>query len=203
MLCLLLSLAGCRPQLATKAELYRWLHQPDHGLVKTRRANGLRLTAKYLPPELLALQDWERMTNPGRKSWDSLLAAYADSPAFLLTVEPDGKGQDDVLFRDVDSYAAYKERALDLNFRADQYVHLQIGTQRHAPVLHTLENTYSSRPGRSIYVVFAPGAGGAAGGQDRWDLVLTDEWFGTGINHFTFSRNDMADIPQIACVSNK
>jgi hypothetical protein len=202
-LCLLGSLAGCRPQVTSKAELYRWVHQPDHGLVQTRRANGLRLTAKYLPPQLLALQDWERMDRPGKKSWDSLLTAYAHTPSFLLTIEPDDDAQDDILFRGVDSYGAYKERAMDLNFRADQFVHLQIGSHPLPPVLHTLENTYSSRPGRSLYVVFAADPALTAAGPDAWDLVLSDAWFGTGINHFGFSRDRLSDIPEITCVPNE
>ncbi len=202
LLCLLAMLAGCRPQLRTKSDFYQWLHQPEHGLVQTRQANGLRLTAKYLPPELLALRDWERLDNPRPADWDSLLKTYTGTPSFLLTIEPAAGKGGDVLYRDIASVEAFKERAMDMNFRADQYLRLETGAGAFPPVLHTLENTYSTREGRSIYLVFAPPAS-AAGQADRLDLVFTDEWFGTGISHFGFSRSALAAVPAVDFLSYK
>lgn len=197
---LLLALGGlpaCRPAATTEAQFYAWLHNPENGLVQTREIGDLHLSVKYLPAELLACRELRGgAPTPGQA--DSLRRRYGRSHAFLLTVKPRTAGRgDDVMYHGVGSYAAYKERVMELNFNLARYVSLKDGEKELKPLLHTLENTYGATEGRSLYVVFE---NAGADGADL-DFVFSDRVFSTGISHFRFRKSDLADTPPIACAA--
>jgi hypothetical protein len=198
-LLVILSLLGgfaCTPSVKSEAQYYQWLNDPENGLVQVKEVNDLILTAKFLPPQLLAQQELKRLPEITTASTDSLVQVYANSYSFLLTIQPQNS-QQDVLFRDLESYPQYKERVTALNFHADQFLALQVGDQSVPPVLHIMENTYSTRSGRSLYLVFPRKALSNREPASDLDLVFTDELFQTGINHFIFSAEDLATIPTI------
>lgn len=196
-LCLLLLLAGCNTSINSERAFYQWLNDPAHGLVQVRETGKIRLTMRYLPPEWIAFRDARRAGTPVKSTYDSLLSQYRNSYTFLLTVEPGVKNSStDVMYQGVSSYAAYKERVLQLNFHLETFIHLDTGREKLAPVLHTLENTYSATPGRNIYLVFSrPAQPTPAPGP--LDLVFTDDIFGSGIHHFAFAPQALAGVPSL------
>ncbi len=195
---LLLAICGlpaCRPA-TTEAGFYQWLHDPANGLVQTRQIGGLQLSVKYLPAELLAHRELGGAASP--RQADSLRNRYRRSHTFLLTVKPSTAGRgEDVMYHGLNSYQAYKQRVMELNFNLAEYVRLQDGERELKPLLHTLENTYGTTEGRSLYLVFENAANGGA----ALDFVFADEVFGTGISHFRFRKSDLAQIPAIEPVA--
>ncbi len=194
-LCILL-LGGCTEAIHSDRAFYQWLNDPDHGLVQVRETGDLRLTARYLPPEWLAYRDARRAGGPVKPLYDSLLRHYRNSYTFLVTVAPTARSTSaDVMYQGVSSYAEYKERVLQLNFRLAEFIHLDTGREKLAPVLHTLENTYSTTPGRNLYLVFDRPPRAEA---STLDLVFTDEIFDSGINHFAFDAAALGGVPTLA-----
>ncbi len=196
-LCVLL-LGGCNATIHSERAFYQWLSDPNHGLVQVRETGDVRLTARYLPPEWLAYRDARRAGGPIKPLYDSLLRHYRNSHTFLVNVAPTARSTSaDVMYQGVSSYAEYKERVLQLNFRLNEFIHLDTGREKRAPVLHTLENTYSTTPGRNLYLVFDRPTRSEASGPGL-DLVFSDEIFGSGINHFTFDAGALGGVPALA-----
>src|SRR5687767_5887409 len=82
---LLLSLSACNKSFDTIKSIYAWINDPDNGLVKTKTVEGILLTIKYLPPELLALKE-TKDDKGNRAMYDSLLNEYKKSYTFLLSI---------------------------------------------------------------------------------------------------------------------
>jgi hypothetical protein len=201
----LTGLGACSLRSVSESDFYRWLNDPDHGLVQTRKVNHLQVTVKYLPAELLAYQEWKRLPGAGPSDMDSLLRLYGHSHAFLLTLKSDKEGSavksrepEDVLYRGVDSYQAYQQRIRQMNFGMEGCVELRTKQGIFKPVLHTLENTYGVVGHRSIYLVFTEerGQNGPFSGQ-RLDFTFKDDFFDTGIHHFLFEPNQLQQVPTI------
>ena len=186
-------LPACQPVPKTEAEYYRWLHDPENGLVQTRQIGDLQLSVKYLPAELLACRELKGVS-PTPRQVDSVRNRYGQSRAFLLTVKPRTAGRgEDVMYRGVGGYQDYKERVMELNFNLGRYVSLKDGEKEVKPLLHTLENTYGTTEGRSLYLVFE----NVASDAPALDFVFSDEVFGTGISHFRFRKSDLEQAPPI------
>ncbi|WP_232296778.1 hypothetical protein [Microscilla marina] len=194
---------SCQKVIKSQAALYQWVHNDNHGLIKKKTVGQVRLSMKYLPPELLVSKELRgQYTN--RKMVDSLLAQYKTGRTFLLNLTLSGEGDkasvQDILYKDAHSYGAYKQRVMEMNFNMAQYIRLKAGDKVMKPVIANMENTYSLTKGRNIYLVFA---GDEASQQalkkaKKLDITFTDQLFETGIHHFVFDTNDLDNIPQVS-----
>ncbi len=190
--CLLLAclwlMTGCQKVFRQEKEFYAYANDASHGLLKTRQVADVTFTLKYLPAGLLYLKQRKDADAPPK---DSLQKELSQQQHFVLTIQPTDD-KNDIMYRDLANYQEYKERAVEMNFRMDSYLAMQIGGTDVPPLLCTLENTYSVRNGRSLYMVFpAPPEGKPV------DIVFTDEIFNTGIHHFVFDSKDIATANQI------
>ncbi|MGB0522467.1 MAG: hypothetical protein ACPGJS_05880 [Flammeovirgaceae bacterium] len=197
LLCLLI---GCRHTIGSAADFQQWLSQEENGLIQQKKSNNLALTAKYLPPQYLALRDLSAFEHPSKAVYDSLLETYTHSLTFLLTISPNKTKQaaGDIMYRGIKDYLAYKERVSQLNFGIKKYIRLHTKNKTFKPVLAAFDNTYSLVEHRSVYLVFTEDEleSGFLDGEEL-DLVFNDEIFQTGINHFKFKREDILNIPSI------
>lgn len=196
----LLSGTGCQHSINSEKALYQWMHQEENGLIKTRQANHLSITVKYLPARYLALRDIRNLEKYDEKKVHALVEEHKKSYAFLLTIQPDKSGgaEGDVLYQGVENYREYKQRVMQLNFGIGNYVSIKAGGQEYKPVLSTLENTYSVTNHRSIYLVFSENETQRGLLEaENIDFVFDDELFGTGINHFVFDKETLQQLPPI------
>jgi hypothetical protein len=193
----------CQQVIKSQADLYKWVHNADNGLIKQKTVDQVALSVKYLPPELLVSRELKGQPTK-RKVVDSLLSQYKNGRTFLLNIGLKGKGEkatvQDILYKDADSYGAYKQRAMEMNFNMAQYIRLKADNKVLVPVIANMENTYSLTKGRNIYLVFS---GNKATQQalkqaQKLDIIFTDQLFETGIHHFVFDTNKLDNIPQVS-----
>lgn len=186
-------LPACQPAKLSEADFYRWMNNPDNGLVQSKKVNDLRITVKYLPPQWLTYRE-EKSYQGGMEISNNEQSSYQSSHVFLLTIQPDAE---DIMYHGVADYVAYKERIMALNFHLEEYVQLRIGERILKPVLHTLEDTYGVAPHRNVYIVFADEQSDSITSNQELDFVLADQIFNTGISHFVFSQQALAQAPAI------
>ncbi|EAY24031.1 hypothetical protein M23134_03329 [Microscilla marina ATCC 23134] len=185
--------AGCQASIDSQRALYQWVHNPANGMVKSKEVGLYRLTMKYLPPELQASRGLARQS---AQQVAGLLKSGRDNLTFVLNlslVSPSG-GQD-IMYQEVSSYAAYKKRALDMNFNMAKYIAIKADGKEISPSIAHLENTYSLTQGRNIVLVFDRKQ--VPQSAQKLDITFTDQLFGTGIHHFVFHQKDLDNLPQV------
>ena len=194
-------LAGCgASEITEQQEYYRWLNNGDNGLLQEKYANGFRLAVKHLPAEYLVYRELEGK-DYNQSDVDELMKSYANTLTFMFTVAPDerkAKGRDVVMYEVFDKQD-YKVRVQDLNFHLDEYVELQAGDETLPTLLHTMENTYGLGKHRNFIMVF----GKPEGEPSKLDFVFNDAVFDTGISHFVFDREALAQVPAIGFWNTK
>ncbi len=191
---LLLTITSCANNDLGSKNLLRSINDPENGLVKTKSANHLVLTAKYLPANYLALKE-SKITSS--EHYDSLFKYYSGFKTFLLTISPDSD-ESDLMFYKITNKAEYKERVHELNFNMSSFISLKTTNNEYFPVLHSLENTYELSKKVSLYLVFAADVDHSdLLTASKLDLVFYDELFDTGISHFIFNKEQLDVISRL------
>ncbi len=175
---------------------YKWINDPDNGLVKSRDIEGIKISVKYLPAEFLALKESSEGNLKG--SYDSLYTLYKQNHTFLLSVSyTDDKNVNDPMYKDLRDYPDYKVRAQAMNFDMNEYVSIKTSSNEYRPVLTSMENTYSLKGQRNIYLVFTDESlKKELQSEKELDFVFEDVFFQTGVNHFVFQQSDLGHFRQ-------
>lgn len=194
---LILLTSACRHTVRKEDKYYKFLNEETNRLKVVKEANGFILTFKYLPPELLAYNEYASARKNGEKvNKDSLICIYRNSLTFLFTIED--KENRDIMYYDVRSETDFKHRIMELNFRLHDYISIRAGSDEYVPVLCVMESTYETKNSRSFHVVFADSEkGNGLLNNEKFDIVFTDLFFNTGISHFIFSKHDFDKVPKI------
>lgn len=193
---LLLFLCSCQTTFYSEKEFFEWLNNPNSGLIKTRKVDGLNITMKYLPAKYLVLKEMNGVFNA--KKADSLEKKYANGLTFLLTFSPIDDNTGDVMYKDLQEFEEYASRLKNLQFDIGKYIFIRSTNKEFRPILSTLENTFGVTKHRNIYIVF--------GGDDKndilkskeIDIVLEDDIFVTGIHHFVFDSWRINESPNLS-----
>jgi hypothetical protein len=187
--CLVFALA-CSKKPQTLADYYAYVNDHGNGLVKTKSTEDIRFTVKYLPHQLLALQNGDSIPSAKKSALSN-----ANSLTFIMDLSPADKGEStDLLYTGVRDYKQYKERILDLNFSLQPMIWLELPGRRVHPALCFLENTYGLSTGKKVWITFSlEELGQSKEGKDL-DLVFHDQVFSTGMNHFVFTKESIAEV---------
>jgi hypothetical protein len=189
---------SCRSEIRDMKSLYKWINDPENGLVKAKDVEGIKLTVKYLPAEFLALKETKE-EGGNDNFYDSLLNFYKKSHTFLLSIaSKENENTNDPMYKDLQGYTDYKQRALEMNFDMNEYVSIKTASKEYRPVLFSMENSYGLKGQRNIYLVFTDDAPtNQLMKEQELDFIFEDEIFQTGTNHFVFSQRDFNSIPEI------
>ncbi len=191
-------LSGCEKRFDNLKSIYQWINDPGNGLVKTKNVEGIKLTVKYLPAEFLALKEAKEESVYNAKTYDSLFNLYKSSHTFLLSIASvENENSNDPMYKDLEDFPEYKKRAKTMNFDMQSYLTLRTSTEEFKPTLAIMENTYSLKGQRNIYVVFTDQSPKDEMKEDAFDFVFNDEIFQTGQNHFIFEKSDITGMPAI------
>lgn len=194
--CLLLA---CKPSVIHTAKEYNiWLNKTENHCKVSKQVSDMVITMKYMPPEFLALKDYEATEKA--LSYDSLLRSYKNSVTFLMSFETkQGQAGEDVMYKNLSNYKQYLERSMTLNFDLESKVKLQGSFGACYPVLSSMENTYGLSKGRDVYLVFSSKEKKYdLSNEPYWDLVYEDDIYQTGILHFIFNPGDLKNkLPKI------
>lgn len=203
---LLLLCEGCLSGFASEKQMYSWLNDPDHGLVKTKNINGLNVTVKYMPPDFLAYTEYINAPQGMKQSRDSLLMWYKKNLTFLISISLDenNKSSLDIMRMGVTNYSEYREKFLALNFDLSESISLKSKTKSIKPVLTNLENVYGASQSRNITIVFSPQDLNEFLAKSReLDFVYDDEVFSMGIMHYKFNLQELTTVPEIKFWKNQ
>lgn len=195
----IITLNACNKDFTTEKEMYKWMSNPENGLIKSRSINGIKITAKYFPPEYLLYKDLKTYDEFSPSLKDSLMEWYKFNHTFLLNIALDEENAKDidVMRYGVRNYEEYKEKFISMNFDLTDYLSLKMKDKKLAPVLTNLENVYGLSNDRNIHVVFSTDEKTGYDDFEELDLVYNDEIFETGINHFVFHKKDIESTPAI------
>jgi len=195
-LTLTLFICGCSSDFKTESEFYKWWNDKANGLVKEKEINDFRLIVKYMPAEYLAFNELKGK-NYSKSEYDDLYDKYKSSRTFLLSILPsDEKSTQNVLYYNLENFADYKKRILEMNFSPGDFISLKTDCGIFKPVLSTMENVYNIDAKKSIYLVFADNEENQGLiDANELDFVFEDYIFETGINHFFFNKNNLDNIP--------
>jgi hypothetical protein len=202
LLFLILMGSSCHQVMDDDTEYLKWINESSHGLVQKKLVGDVELQALFLPPDLLA---WKELKGKAysKQSWDSLSASYGKSLNFSLSIgikAEKGDASQDILYRGITSEVDFKKRVHELNFGIERAVRLVVKDKDYYPVLAVMESSYGSQGIRKFYIVFS--AEDKASLSKDWqeaDLIFTDEWFETGINHFRFKRSAIESVVDFYC----
>ena len=176
----------------TVAEYEAWLNDPEQGLSKSRSTDGLDITLKYIPPELLAYNELRDQEQDAGVSNDSLRRQYAGTLNFLMTIQPSKgvKEGGDVMTRGIASQQELNGRILTMNFDFGELVSMQTASGSAKPVLAHFEGSYGLRKERQVVLAFANKIGEIPVlDADTVDIAFVDKVFDTGIHHFVFETS--------------
>src|SRR4051812_46545175 len=96
---------ACQSEINDMTSLYKWINNPENGLVKTKQVDGIKLTVKYLPAEFLALKETKEEKG-NRKCYDSLLNFYKKSHTFLLSIaSKENENTNDPMYKDLNDFS--------------------------------------------------------------------------------------------------
>lgn len=199
--------AGCGTKEIRKVEDYlSFVNSAENGLVIKKQVNGFEIKLTYLSPDYLAYRELSAEENALNNKMDSVKNFYSKTMTFMMTITPKEekrKGMDPV-FYGIRNYAEYKERLYNLNFEIENNISMETGGIGFKPVLTSFENSYGLSAGRSILFVFAPSEAGQKEfyTSENIDFIYDDELFDTGINHFTFIRENLLKIPRMVFAEN-
>jgi hypothetical protein len=163
-----------------------WMHQEENGLQQSKQIGDLKVQANYIPPAYYALRE-----NPA--DFQHLMKEYEQSLSFMISISWD-RGEN-ILWRGLTNYEAYKERIHELNFNLENYLILYVGEQKVHPVLTNVENLYEETDHLRINMVFPKEALGDFSAEDELTLELDDRIFKTGMNVFRFATQKIENIP--------
>lgn len=191
-----LMLCGCQQRIKNSTIFFEWLNDPQNGLVKSKKVDGMEITVKYLPPEYLALKELRGKYEADKAK--KLKVQYEKSLTFLLTFKPTDKNEVDIMFRGIRDKQGYDQRLMSLSFEMEKYISLKIKQTSYPPLLSTLEQTYGTTKHRSVYLVFGGENLDIIKKDNLWDIVFEDNIFETGIHHFQFNRDNLLNLPELS-----
>ena len=194
--CLAVGCGESRPS-APGNDIMQWAADPTNDLIVTKEIGDVRLTVHYLPADALAARDIQAFgeTLPARR--DSIVSGYRAMAAFRLTVAPsDALGGGDLLMQGATNYGELVGRVETANFDLASQLTLDTGEGEVQPAFVILDNDYGMGSKRVFTIGFELGPDWMKRVRTI-DLRYVDPLFETGINHFTFAVEKIADAPTL------
>lgn len=198
-LCLgLLSCSG-HERMQTPNEFVKWLNTPENGYYVEKNVGNIRMVAKLLPSEYLAINEASQEGEIASQRLSDLKTFYDSTITFLFTIGPAKSHEGvDITKADIQSEEQYRERFEKLNFHFAEYIRLDREGKEYVPVLTRMENVYGLTDSRNFYVVFSPQTNKEEFIEKAtYKLSYYDEFFETGITKFSFKEETRKEIPEL------
>jgi hypothetical protein len=187
---------SCSRSELNEANYYKYLNDPENGLIQVKEANGFRLEMKYLPPDLQAFNELSRGNEEiDHKRFDSVIKQYENGFTFLLSIsDPEINPGEDIVQYGIFNEQEFKRRFNELHFNIDSHIWISDDSAKVPPALSMLESTFELSGPKTFYLVFEK----SEIKTKRIDVVFKDAFFDTGINHFIFKTEDINNLPKIS-----
>jgi len=195
-------IASCgAPEYLLPEQLNNWVNKEENGLIRTKTIQNVKLTAKFLPSELLAYREWITLES-SHIPFDSIVNEYRQAAVFQFTMEADklDKKYGSLMYYEAFSQEDLSYRINLLSFQIESFLSLRDGENKYFPVLSHFEGF--DQIGNKI--TFQASFILSDFDQERFakishDVVFSfdDPIWGLGTNHFEFKRKDLHRIPKL------
>lgn len=188
----LLILVSCSSELPME-EYLNELEKEENQLKKSKSINGIELSVKYLPAELLTYQEFARdkylQDDP-----DSVFQQFKNGYSFLLSFAPDKKLkiENDALLIGLKSFEEFDDRVRALNFEVQNFTSLEVDGKIEKPILSMLGGSYGLKSKKTVMLTFL-----SKENFSELVFVLDDPFFHTGKTKFKFLKSDIESFPQL------
>jgi len=192
-----------RSSVKSIAEFNCWLNDVNHGCIKSRDINGVRVSVKYLPPNYQVLKEMESGGGiKGGAKVDSLKLHQQKLLTFLMTIGPteNKEKKKGIMYEGVEGYGDYVQRVMSANFYMDHYLKLYIDGVLYKPALSLVENIYELSQDRNFIVVFAAESNEQFKKGREFLFVYDDPFFNMGKLQFDFSGNQLQNAGGVEIV---
>ncbi len=196
----LFSTFSCGKKISNFEEYLTYLSQKENGIVKEKPIAGILLEVKYLPIEYLVYKDFKNSKKTKKKELliDKLYKSYKNTLTFMFTLGPDENEKFDITRVGVSNYEEFAQRIELMNFNMTNFIYLEYNNTKIAPKLALMENSYGLENKRAIMVSFEvdDNTKNVFLKKHTYKFVYSDQLFNTGINKFTFNKEDINDLPE-------
>jgi hypothetical protein len=203
--CALLALASCgRPESLPAADYEKWVVGEESGLIQRKKINGVEVIARYMPAELLAYREYRAFP---QTSFDSLKTSYHCGLSFQITLRADKQNgaYGNLMYFNLAGEQDLSERTHYLNFSVPEFIDLKYDGNTYKPVLANFEGYSALGNQLSFQVVFVfpdyecgkfkPVTTG--NDSDELELTFSDPIWNLGVNHFTFEKKSLEELPKL------
>jgi len=201
LLFIFLSHVCCRQESLDFDELGNYISDPENGLLQSRETGPYSVTARFIPPSYLALQELVREKRLSDSAFRKLEAAYSKTRTFQLVIEaePPGNIMHHRLVADLaggdTSLASIQSRTRYLQHELTDEIVLVEGGQRQAPLLYTMESSPQDAHKLSFILVF-PASQGPAPLTD-FKLLVGKDLLQYDSASLSFKEEDVNRLPNI------
>ncbi len=182
------------------SEYSAWMQDHIDQLQKEKVINGIELSSFYQPADYLAYRDIQNSNKSiDSTSYKMSLSNYQCGMTFKITLKTDVKGLN-LLYHQIDSEQAYKERVNKLHFHADQFISMTIGKNIYAPILANYEG-YNELNNQLVFTVVFDAdefdCGELSPEIENIKITFDDPYWSMGVNHFSYKRSIISEIPSL------
>ena len=175
----------------------KWLASSENGLQKHKRGKLVDIRASFLPSDMMTYRELAASTGAySDELFDSVKLHYENTLNFMVALEARETGEN-LLWYGLTDYASYQARIHELSFRVENFISLKTLNTTHYPVLSHFEgyNEFSNK--LVFHVAFAFDQNGHEPIGPTIRLTFDDPYWKTGINHFTFKKEDFDNVPKL------
>lgn len=191
---------GCGRASYAPKDYFAWLNEEDNGLIISKTAGDVKLTVKYIPPEVRAYQEIQMDPDLSKRSFDSLYAFYDRSRCFVMSVgHSDPANRSDVAMTNVSGREEIAARLDSLNFALDDAIRLSVGDREFKPALIHMDGDFGMSAVRRFTVVFVDESSSREfEGGDSYTFLFNDPVFHSGSSRFLFPKDRIENRPALA-----
>lgn len=181
----LLVCMACTAKLSSTDELFRYINEPSNGLCVAREEGGIKVTATYLPTDLMLAREQGTGLH-----LDTLRSKYGKYIYISLSFSYNNKS-----LLESASSATRSELLQILSFRMGEYVQAKLDGNRELPLLDaSYSRTYGLASTTDVLLVFDHSELKEA---KEFALEVKDLGLGIGTSRLLFETKNWRDVPAL------
>jgi hypothetical protein len=181
---------SCRPGQVSKEKLLRIIDK-DEQLTQTQEVNGIKVQAKYVPNQLLALQELSGMGKWNKEKLEEVERKYCTQYYFRLSFSKNDKE----VIRELGSYDRYSDMVQVFSFEMGG--HINASTENNDTLYlknYAFDQDYGMSSANSCLLAF-----GKSDFERARQIRVNIGEFGLGIGslRFVFDKDRLQDLPML------
>ena len=182
---------SCGTKKLDKNSLIRYVNH-SKGLCKVQEVNGFKVQAKFLPYQLLVLQDLGLSKKNDTSKINALERKYSGQYYFQLSYSKNNKEA----IRQLENFQRYSDMLQVMSFEMGKYI---VGTNEKNDTLpladYVFEQEYGMSSANNMMLVFKKES---FSNSKQIDINIGEFGLGIGLMKFEFEKHDIEGIPLLS-----